>query len=132
MLGRTLPIVAVLLPCLAACSAGPDAEVAAAAERFHAAVAEEDGRAACRLLAPQTRSELESSTGSPCAESVLGEVTGSTSEPTVEVSGNSARATVGGEASFLSRYGDRWLVTAAGCTPPPTVDASYECRVQGG
>ncbi|MGH3360970.1 MAG: hypothetical protein ACRDOM_00795 [Nocardioides sp.] len=132
MLGRLLPILVMLLPGLAGCSAGRDAAVADVAARFYAAVAHEDGRAACRLLAPQARSELESSTGARCEEAVLGEVTGSTSRPTVAVSGSSARATAGGDTSFLSEYGADWLVTATGCTPPPTADGFYECRVQGG
>ena len=115
-----------------ACSGGRDAEVSAAAEDFFTAVADGDGDAACQLLTPATRSELETSTGAPCAEAVLDEVNTADASPAVAVYGDAARVRVGNQTAFLVLVEGGWRVTAAGCTAPPTENVPYDCTVSGG
>ncbi len=114
------------------CSGQRDTEVSVTAEEFWAAVTDGDGAAACELLAPSTRTELESSSGVPCAEAVLEEVDGADGTPKVAVYGDAARARVGSETAFLALLDGGWRVTAAGCAPGPTEDVPYDCTVSGG
>lgn len=91
----------------------------------------QDGRAACAVLAPGTRSELEESVGRPCAEAVLEEQLDVTDGPhRIQVFGTQAIASFGGDTMFLARFPDGWKVTAAGCTPRPA--RPYDCVISGG
>lgn len=130
-LRRLLIALAVALT-VTGCSGERDTDVAAATEDFFAAVADGDGAAACGLLAPSTRSELESSSGAPCADAVLEEVNAADSTPEVAVYGDAARARVGSETAFLALLDGDWQVTAAGCSAPATQDLPYDCTVSGG
>jgi len=112
-------------------SLGPDTRAAGdVALRFTKSVADRDGTAACALLAPSTRSELESG-GKPCAQAVLEEQlpTGSVIERT-SAFGRGAQSVLRGDVVFLAEFGSRWLVTAAGCRPRDA--APYDCTVSGG
>jgi hypothetical protein len=124
---------AVLALCVAAggCS-GTDEQVADVAARFYGALADSDGAAACRLLAPPTRAELESSSGEACDRAIVSEVTGSRDRPDVDAAGDAARARVGDDTAFLAEYAAGWRVVAAGCSPPTGEDRPYDCVVQGG
>lgn len=126
-----LPVVLGALA-LTGCSGAADADVHRVATDFYSALADADGAAACRLLAPDTREELEASSGSPCAEAVLAELDAANGDPSVVVSGSGARVRVGSDTAFLAEYAAGWLVTAAGCTPPPAPDRPYDCSVKGG
>jgi hypothetical protein len=124
----------VLLPTLTGCAAvaGPDAGAAAdVAERFHAAVAADDGDAACALLAAPAVEELVESEESPCAEAVLA-VDLPDAGATVErhASGRQAEVVLDGDTVFLTGSGPDWRVTAAGCTARP--ERPYECTISGG
>ena len=130
-LRRVLIALAAVLA-VAGCSGERDAEVATATEDFFAAVVDGDGAAACELLAPSTRSELESSSGRPCADAVLEEVNAADSTPEVAVYGDAARARVGSETAFLALLDGGWQVTAAGCSAAATEDLPYDCTVSGG
>ena len=56
---------------LAACGTGDrERDAAAAAERFHAALERNDGRAACAELNPETASKLEQEEQKPCEEAI--------------------------------------------------------------
>ena len=121
-----------LLAALAGCSGDADERVADVAARFYGALADADGEAACGLLAPSTRAELESSSGEPCAEAVLAEVAGSRDRPDVDAAGDAASARVGADTAFLAEYDAGWLVVAAGCDPPTAEDRPYDCTVHGG
>lgn len=48
-----------------------EADAAAVAERFHSAIGERDGEAACAVLSEETASKLEQQEGAPCEEAVL-------------------------------------------------------------
>jgi hypothetical protein len=114
------------------CSGERDTEVAATAGDFFSAVADGDGDVACELLAPSTRSELESSSGAPCADAVLEEVDAADATPEVDVYGDAARVRVGSETAFLALLDGGWRVAAAGCAAPPAADVPYDCTVSGG
>ena len=113
------------------CSSQQDAAASDLAQQFYAALADRDGAAACRKLAPETLSELEESAAKPCPEAVLEERLPDVGEPSVvHVFGTMAQVRYAGESAFLSRFPDGWRVTAAGCLPQPP--GPYECRVEGG
>jgi hypothetical protein len=113
-----------------------EGDVLARARAFYAALGAHDGAAACRLLAPPTREELEKSAGQPCASAIVQEgLGGATGRPDVRVYASMGSVAWAGETAFLARYDDGWHVFAAGCTPDPTSprDADrYDCDVQGG
>ena len=123
------------------CANPDDGAVTQVAARFHDAVAAKDGAAACDLLAPPSREELEQSAGEPCSQAILGEaVAPGDGTPHVEVYGTMGQVRWDGETTFLTRYPQGWLVLAAGCALPrrstleDTNDAgdaeAYECAVK--
>jgi hypothetical protein len=107
-----------------------DAE--AVAERFHAAIAEEDGRAACGELSEETARVLEQQEEMPCEEAVLGlelPAGGTASETSVYVTSASVALAEGG-TTFLDEGSQGWKVSAAGCTPTAP-DLPYDCELEG-
>lgn len=129
---RRLLAVTPLLILLTSCaSLGPDPLAAAdIAVAFHAATTDDDGQAACRLLAPNTESELEDTTDESCDVAVLDQ-----DLPDAEVVnksqafGRSAQVQMDGDVVFLAMFDGQWRVTAAGCTPDG--EAPYDCVVKG-
>ena len=119
-------VVAVLVA--SACQSSQESPSRDAAESFYAALAAQDGRAACDLLTPATRSALEQSAGTACEEAVLKQLAPADGTPTVEVYGTMAQARYDGETTFLTRVPDGWRVTAAGCSP--TTADLYDCSVK--
>lgn len=119
----------VLAGCSAAGSSSADG-AGEAAEAFTAAVTA-DASAACALLAPQTREELEDDEG-PCATSI-GELdlpqAGRALE--VEAFGLDAMVRTEHDTLFLARFEQGWRVTAAGCEPDEP-DRPYTCEIKGG
>jgi hypothetical protein len=102
--------------------------VESAAERLLASASERDGEAACDVLAPDTRSELEQSSGKPCAEAVLEEDLGPDDGPRrVRVFDSMAQVVRGSQTLFLSRFDGEWLVVAAACTR--VTDRPYDCSI---
>jgi hypothetical protein len=115
---------------LSACGGSQDVAVSNVAEEFYGSVHRGDGAAACALLAPTTRSELEQSSGDQCAAAILEELTDARSDDDiVEVFGTMAQVRWRGGAVFLTRMSDGWRVLAAGCAPH--ADAPYDCLVKG-
>lgn len=124
------PCLAVLL--LSACSSTAESDAGEAATAFYAAVAADDGAAACRLMTPKTRSEVEKSAGKPCPRAVLEEDVPSVGAAVrVEVYDTMAQVRFAEDTAFLTRIEDRWRVVAVACTPQPG-DRPYDCQVQGG
>jgi hypothetical protein len=116
------------------CASRTTAAATSVAQHFYAALQDEDGAAACRVLAPSTRSQLEQSEGKPCPAAVLEEHVPRTGEPRgTAVFGRMAQVRYDGETAFLTR-GDRgWLVLAVACGGrPPERESPYDCRVEGG
>ena len=113
---------------LAGCGGSQDAAVAEASTSLLEAVDQGDGEAACALLAPAVRTEIQDTTGKPCERAILDEPVGAASGPAqVEVFDTAAQAVVGSETVFLSRFDGRWLVIAAACTAVP--DQPYDCSI---
>jgi hypothetical protein len=113
---------------LSGCAGTQDAATGSVAEQLLDAVGNGDGAAACDLLAPATRSELESSSGSSCEEAILEEDLGDGSGPVrEEVFDTAAQVKVGSDTVFLSRFDGRWLVVAAACTRTP--GRPYDCSI---
>ncbi|WP_246861916.1 hypothetical protein [Nocardioides sp. SYSU D00065] len=119
---------------LAGCAGAQDDAALSAARQLLAAARDSDGTAACALLAPATRSELEQTSGRPCERAILEEDLGQGGDPEegaeegrVEVFDSMAQAVVGRDRVFLSRFDGRWLVVAAACTP--VADRPYDCSI---
>lgn len=114
------------------CATGSEDAAVSAALAFRDAVAAEDGKRACGLLAERARLELEQSSGRTCDRAVLDEVpAGPGAGEGVAVFGTMARVGSGDGAVFLSRYDVGWRVVAAGCSAT-TTDRPYDCAVTVG
>ena len=99
-------------------------------ETFEAALKRGDAGAACDLLAPPTRKELEQSESEKCAKALPDQdIPPASSEADVDVFGDEAIARVSGDVLFLTNVGGTWMVSAAGCKPQP--DQPYDCEVKG-
>ncbi|MEU6866167.1 hypothetical protein ABZ924_23395 [Streptomyces sp. NPDC046876] len=99
---------------------------------FARAVAGDDFRAACALLAPGTRQELEEGEQKPCASALAGQDLPGARTRTVrgtEVYGRQAMVRLEEDTLFLSRFDGGWRVVAAGCRPE--ADEPYRCAVKG-
>ncbi|OLF13442.1 hypothetical protein BU204_27370 [Actinophytocola xanthii] len=109
----------------AACGSSAGQTASSVAGRFLAAAEDADAGAACELLAPKTREELEFGEDGPCTATLasLGLPGGTVDE--VEVWGDRARATGRTDTVFLVELGSGWRVAAAGCTPPE--DETFDC-----
>ena len=81
------------------------------------------------VVAP-TRQELEDSTGQPCDEAVLQEVSPAGTE-VIEVSayGTTSQVRLSADTMFLTRFRGGWLVLAAACRPARA--DTYECGIKG-
>ncbi len=113
---------------LAGCAGAQDEPAVSSARGLLDAASGGDGAAACELLAPAARSELEQQAGAPCEEAVLDEDLGDGSgEAAVEVFDTMAQVRIGDQTVFLSRYDGDWLVVGAACTPVP--NRPYDCSI---
>ncbi len=124
-------VLGALLLLTAGCGGERDATVEQVAEDFYAAVAREDGAAACELLAPATRDELERSSGKPCSTAVLEEDVPQAGEARdVNVYGAAGEVELERDTAFLGEFPEGWRVTAVSCTARPS--EPYDCQVAGG
>jgi hypothetical protein len=114
---------------LSACGGSQDEPAASAAQQLLAAASDGDGAAACDVLDPAVRSELEEQSGKPCEQAVLEEDLGAdTGEVSVvDVYEAMARVVVGAQTVFLSRYDGSWKVVAAACRP--VAGQPYDCSI---
>jgi hypothetical protein len=113
-----------------ACANSQDGAVSSVTRDFYEALAVGDVDAACTLLAPTTRLELERSSGGSCTESLPGEVPAAGDPTDIAVFGTVARVRLAGDTAFLARFQGGWAVLAAGCSPQE--DAPYLCMLAGG
>ena len=112
------------------CAGTQDEPAATVAQDFLDHVEEGDGEAACSLLAPAARSELEDAGDQPCGEAVLEEDTGTATRPVeVQVYDSMAQVRFGAATVFLSTFDGDWLVVGAACTATPG-DQPYDCSIQ--
>jgi hypothetical protein len=133
-MGTRRVIVAVLASAtLAGCGAAdraPDAE--AVAERFHAALDDGDGEAACADLAEETQSKLEQQEEAPCEEAIVTlelPKGGEAAETRVYVTSASVTLAEGG-TTFLDEAPEGWKVASAGCEPTAP-ELPYDCVLEG-
>ena len=121
----------VAIAALSACSGQGTAETEAAgsaASRF-SSTAGSDPASACTLLAPQTASELEKSSGD-CAKGLTdADLPAGGRVQEVEVYGLDAIVRLSSDTVFLARFKDGWRVTAAGCKPQG--EGPYDCDIKG-
>lgn len=125
---RNAAVIAFAAVLLGGC--GAPADPGTTAEQFREALADDDGQTACQLLAPSTIEEIESTEDRPCAE-VLPGLGLPTSGNLVgaETYGRNGQAIFDDDVLFLTESGQRWLVTAAGCTSRG--ERPYDCDVKG-
>ncbi|MFJ6785754.1 hypothetical protein [Streptomyces yangpuensis] len=102
-----------------------------AATAFEETLARADYNAACELLAPQTRQQLEQDSDKPCGPALADEKL-PTADPvrTTQMYGRQALLQLDGDTLFLSQFDDGWKIVAAGCRPQP--GKPYRCSLKGG
>ena len=129
------PTSAVALACLllgAGCgTADREADIAAVVDRFHAALEERDGAAACAQLNAQTAATLERQEQRPCEEAILElELPAGARASGAEVYVTSGYAELGeAGTAFLDKGPEGWRISAAGCTLR-TGDQPYDCELE--
>ena len=130
----TLAMVAALpVIMVASCSTlGPDTTAAAGvAVAFHRAIQDGDAGTACGLLAPATVEVLVGSSGQGCPEAILAQdLPDAQDVQESQAFGRAAQVLMAGDVVFLSMFGNRWLITAAGCRSRG--DRPYDCTINGG
>ena len=117
---------------LAACGTGArERDAAVVAERFHAALEQGDGQAACTELNPETASKLEEEETKPCAEAITSlEIPKGGSVADTRVYMTSAFASLaGGTVDFLDESSEGWWISAAGCNPTEPRQP-YDCELE--
>jgi len=131
----------IVLPVLAASVAGMFAgcgsserasDAALVAERFHSAIGERDGIAACSELSEETATKLEHQEGKSCKEAVLTldlTTRARVAKTSVYVTTASVALAEGGTL-FLDEAAHGWKVSAAGCRPTAP-DLPYDCELGG-
>jgi uncharacterized protein YceK len=102
-----------------------------AGRRFAAALAAQDYRTGCALLAPETREQVEEDAKGPCGPALRDlDLPVSGAARGVEVYGRDALLRLTGDTLFLSQFDAGWKVTAAGCLPQAE-DEPYRCSLKG-
>jgi hypothetical protein len=117
---------------LAACgTAGRERDVAAVTEQFHAALEQNDGRAACEELSEETVSKLEQEEGKPCEEAILElDLPKGGTVANTRVYVTSAFASLAeGTVDFLDESSEGWWISAAGCRPAEPKQP-YDCELE--
>jgi hypothetical protein len=118
---------------MSGCGGADDAAVRSVATRFLDAVSAGDGAAACELLSPQTRSQLEQTERRQCRAAVTGVKLERAPVARVRVYVQNAIVELaGGEAAFLEQGSEGWRVSAAGCMPHGSkpADHPYDCELE--
>jgi hypothetical protein len=132
-LGPWVATLALLLAlALAGCgTADREHDAGAVVKRFHAALENGDGRAACALVSEQTAAGLESQEKKPCAAAILSlELPKGGTVAGTRVYVTSAFTTLAeGGSDFLDEGPDGWRVSAAGCKPT-TPSQPYDCELE--
>jgi hypothetical protein len=129
---RAASLACLLALVLAGCgTADREEDAGAVTQRFHAALADGDGKAACHELNEETASKLEDQEKKPCEEAILSldlPKGGSVADTRVYVT--SAFTTLAdGESDFLDEGPAGWKVSAAGCVPTAPSEP-YDCELE--
>jgi hypothetical protein len=117
---------------LAGCgTADREHDAGAVTQRFHAALEDGDGQAACDALNEETASKLEQQEKKPCEEAILSldlPKGGTVADTRVYVTSAFATLAEGG-SDFLDEGPDGWRVSAAGCEPTAP-SQPYDCELE--
>ena len=125
-----------VLVCVALAGCGTsarDTDAAGVSDRFHAALDDGDGAAACRELTSETRKKLERDEGKACGEAILGlDLPAGATAARAKVYVTTAFVELEGPASavFLDEGPDGWKISAAGCSPGAP-DQPFDCELEG-
>jgi len=129
---RNASLACLLALALAGCgTATREDDAGSVAQRFHAALADGDGQAACDELSEETASKLEQQEKKPCEEAILSlELVkgGTVADTRVYVTG-ALTTLAGGRSDFLDEGPDGWRVSAAGCEPTAP-SQPYDCELE--
>jgi hypothetical protein len=118
---------------LAGCGQSDDrAAVREVTDRFLAAYTAKQGAVACGVLGSDTRKQLESDTGKPCADAVGSVKLAGGPVLRVKVALTSAKVDLaGGESVFLGEESSGWRISALGCRPPTApADTPFDCELE--
>lgn len=119
-----------LLPALlCSCTSSQQDEAVEAADRFVTAVSEDDGEAACAVLAPATVSELVRAAKKPCHEAVLEEAKVAGPRVDADTFGTMAQIRYRDDVLVVTRFQTGWNVLAAACTHRS--GDPYDCAIAG-
>jgi uncharacterized protein YceK len=125
-----------VLVCVALAGCGTsarDTDAAGVSDRFHAALDDGDGAAACRELTSETRKKLERDEGKACGEAILGlDLPAGATAAWAKVYVTTAFVELDQPASavFLDEGPDGWKISAAGCSPGAP-DQPFDCELEG-
>lgn len=116
--------------CVSGCRSPSADSVSSRVSHFYQALARQDAASACADLAPSARTSLEEQEGMPCHDAIL-------EQPLVQVRGagevhvygSMAQVTHRGQAVYLSRFAEGWLLTAVGCGST-TGDQPRTCTIE--
>jgi hypothetical protein len=126
--GALIGCIAVLSAATAGCATSPHRnDVSSAAVAFVKALTAHDGGRACQLLTPNAQQSVSGATDTSCEEAILQVKDDDTTIVGVQVWGDAAQVSVGGDVLFLRRLSGSWRISAAGCDPQPK--GPYECKV---
>ena len=119
------------LPIAACGTTAREDDAAAVAERFHAALAQDDGQAACAELNPDTASKLEQDEQKPCEEAItsLDIPAGGTVADTRVYITSASSSLAEGTVDFLDESSEGWWISAAGCRPAEP-EQPYDCELE--
>jgi hypothetical protein len=108
-----------------------DDDAAAVANRFHQALEQGDGQAACAELNPETASALEQQEQKPCEEAITDlDIPKGGSVADTRVYMTSAFASLAeGTVDFLDESSEGWWISAAGCNPTGP-GQPYDCELE--
>jgi hypothetical protein len=127
---RPLLLVALAAPVLlTGCVPSGQAEALGAGNAFQAALRSQNGAAACDLLAPETRTDLERGSAQACPQVLTRRSLPTGAGTSIQVWGGNAQLRLASGVVFLAKFRTGWKVTAAGCTPRQ--DQPYDCTVAG-
>jgi hypothetical protein len=132
-LGPKLAVSACLLALVpAGCgTAERERDAAAVVDRFHAALEDGDGKAACDELSQEAAKKVEEQETKPCEEAILDldlPQGGTPSSEHVEMQSAQVSLAQGG-SDFLSEGPGGWTISAAGCRPTAP-EQPYDCELE--
>ena len=129
---RVASLACLLALALVGCgTADREDDAGAVAARFHAALEQGDGQAACDQLNEETASKLEKQEKKPCAEAILSldlPKGGTVADTRVYVTSAFTKLAEGG-SDFLDEGPNGWRVSAAGCEPTAP-SQPYDCELE--